>query len=448
MPYMDNQKASFEPDQMIQEQLAPVTPDQHPNQSIEPTQVNLAIPQQQTQMPSTQLLAPEQMAAPITAQQTALAAQGRAQMGAAKETANTLNAQLLTPEQTKAIVDKQNAAIEEQKQIKKEQDARTLALNKAVSDYDNKSIDSNHYMNSLSTGQRIQAAIGIFLGGIAGGENQALKIIHNQIENDIAAQKANLDKAGNTVAQHKGILADLRLKLGDSQAAEEAARAVYAGNIQNKLKAIAAKYQSPEIAAKADFAIQALEQGKRESMQKALENTKVQEMRSSLFGADGQTAQILSILPKEDRERFVQGPGFKGLANSTERAKTLQADANLAQSNISTIQDLIDIGKKSEREWVPSEASAVAYQLKSLLKGQLRTDVVGPGAMSESEMKIMDQVVANPTDVKQINALATLSKLKNVIQRNIQIKAKNEGMKVDQAFGDVTSARKLEGQVK
>ncbi|HZU82875.1 MAG TPA: hypothetical protein VE987_08170 [Polyangiaceae bacterium] len=65
-------------------------------------------------------------------------------------------------------------------------------------------VDPNHYWQSLSTGQRIGAAIAIGLGAFGAhalgprgspGENGALGIINDAIGRDIDAQKTNLQKA-------------------------------------------------------------------------------------------------------------------------------------------------------------------------------------------------------------------------------------------------------------
>lgn len=57
-------------------------------------------------------------------------------------------------------------------------------------------IDPNRYMGSMDTGQRIMTAIGLIMGGLGGGGrgNQAMDFLNKQIDNDIAAQKANLGK--------------------------------------------------------------------------------------------------------------------------------------------------------------------------------------------------------------------------------------------------------------
>lgn len=65
-------------------------------------------------------------------------------------------------------------------------------------------IDPNRAWNDASTGNKILAAIGVIVGGIGSGltgqPNQALAVINKQIDRDIEAQKANMDKGKNLLA--------------------------------------------------------------------------------------------------------------------------------------------------------------------------------------------------------------------------------------------------------
>lgn len=389
---------------------------------------------------------------PITAQQSALLSGGRAQMQAAKESAAVLEQELKNQElQRQAVAEKTNAAIAAQDTLDSEIEAKNNHIGKLQDEYGKLSIDNDRFWATRSTGQKVMAGIGILLGGLGGGENQALKIIDNAISRDIESQKANVGIKGQAISQEKGLLSELRLRLGDQRSAEDAARSIYANNVQLKLKAIAAKYQSPEIAAKVDMAVQQLEQVKVNATAEAVKNAQIETVRSKLNETSDKTDQIISMLPAEEqktyRERRVTGPGFSGFAKTTERAKVLQDAASSAQNAMSTIDDILKIGQTSGRELMPTEASATANMLANMLKGQIKTEVVGPGAVSETEWAILNSIVANPTNIKQINAQALLMKLKAIVSRNIQNKARNEGMAVDKNVGTVVSARPIEGKI-
>ena len=64
-------------------------------------------------------------------------------------------------------------------------------------------VDSNRFWNDRTTGDRIMAGVGIFLGGLgagSSGQNTALKIIDNAIARDISAQEYNLEQARKEAA--------------------------------------------------------------------------------------------------------------------------------------------------------------------------------------------------------------------------------------------------------
>lgn len=60
-----------------------------------------------------------------------------------------------------------------------------------------KEIDPNHYLNNMSTGHRITSALGMIIGGAGAGlshqQNLAAQFLDKQIDNDIAAQAANIN---------------------------------------------------------------------------------------------------------------------------------------------------------------------------------------------------------------------------------------------------------------
>lgn len=76
-------------------------------------------------------------------------------------------------------------------------------------------IDPNHYMGSMDTSSKVTTAIGLILGGMGGGltgqENPVLSFLNKQIDRDIQAQQANLNKKEsllNANMKHFGNLKD------------------------------------------------------------------------------------------------------------------------------------------------------------------------------------------------------------------------------------------------
>lgn len=107
-----------------------------------------------------------------------------------------------------------------------------------INDINNKHIDPNHYMSSLSTGDRITTAIGLILGGMGAGithtENPALKFLNQQIDNDVRAQQMELGKKENLLS------ANLR-QFGNMRDASEMTRLMLSDTVANQMNIAAAK---------------------------------------------------------------------------------------------------------------------------------------------------------------------------------------------------------------
>jgi hypothetical protein len=141
-------------------------------------------------------------------------------------------------------------------------------------------IDPERYWKSRTTGQKIMAALGVFFGGGAKGGNPGLAYLQKAIQDDIDAQKEDIsnERQGkrDALSGQQTFLGMARQRFSDSASAENAAYAAGIESVQAKISALAAKYDSPELRAKADMAIAGLEQTKQEKLiglqQQAQEN--------------------------------------------------------------------------------------------------------------------------------------------------------------------------------
>jgi hypothetical protein len=136
----------------------------------------------------------------------------------------TKNAQLqnnMMQQQAKA----QAQFVQEQQQraqeFQKEQQQMKQHNDELQSKIESGQIDPNRMWNSLSTGNKVTAGLGVFLSGVGSGilgqSNQALSYLQKTIDNDIEAQKA--DKSNQINAYKLGLE-----KYRDVQAAEQFAR--------------------------------------------------------------------------------------------------------------------------------------------------------------------------------------------------------------------------------
>ncbi len=126
-----------------------------------------------------------------------------------------------------------------------ELDARTNTL---IDDIKAQKVDPNRLIANQSTGQKIATGIGLVLGGIGGAltgqENPALKYMNKQIDDDIGAQKANLDNK-NTLLNHY-------LRQGvDMREAEVLTKSSMLETAKLKLEAAGAMAQDPLAKARA-----------------------------------------------------------------------------------------------------------------------------------------------------------------------------------------------------
>ncbi len=117
-------------------------------------------------------------------------------------------------------------------------------------------IEPNRIWANAGTGNKIMASIGILLSGmgsgLTGGPNLAMQVIDKTIDNDIAAQKAELGKKENLLSRNYR-------KYGDVQAAT-AATALQLNTItQAQIAAAASKASGPAAQAQAGQAIAQLQ---------------------------------------------------------------------------------------------------------------------------------------------------------------------------------------------
>lgn len=118
----------------------------------------------------------------------------------------------------------------------------------AIQDFSDGHINPDHFMESKSAAGKVSTAIGLVLGGLGGGmlhqENAAAKFLNAQIDRDISAQKADMDKRHTLIGAY--------MKQYDSiHVAEQMARATELGLYSTKLEQAAAKAADPAAAARA-----------------------------------------------------------------------------------------------------------------------------------------------------------------------------------------------------
>ncbi|MCK5016131.1 MAG: hypothetical protein KAS32_03585 [Candidatus Peribacteraceae bacterium] len=142
--------------------------------------------------------------------------------------------------------------------------------------------------------------------------------------------------------------------------------------------------------------------------------------REELTGIAAGAAEKKAEKQQEREELGRMVPGF-GLANTKEDAsklKTLIGDLKPAGQGMDRLLELA----KTPFSKLSIKARAEARALAGALRGQLRLAIIGPGAMSDQERAVLNEIVSNPTEFFEIPAaaIASLNALKGAMGRKLQ----------------------------
>jgi hypothetical protein len=310
-------------------------------------------------------------------------------------------------------------------------------------------LDSNRVnpFTNGSTGQKIAAGIAVVLGGIGGaltgkGGNVGLDTINKLIDRDIDQQKHNIaqnqmrQKAGMEVSQN--LLQDLHAQFQDSTQAEAALRNIMLEQAKNKLEALASKYQSPEIQAKAQQLRGQLGEEQAKTLHTFRQDAYQKEFMQQVMGssAPGELpAQAVQMLPKEYKEAYV--PGY-GIAPNKERAEAFQKTRADLEPLTDQIRDVIKFAQSPEYSKVsPKERAVMATKINGLL-GPMR-EKYGFKTMTEGDLKFLESSMGNPNKILTTNGIE-LSKLKELLKESeykINKEAQMNGLrpKINNGFG-------------
>lgn len=309
-----------------------------------------------------------------------------AQAGAAKaaETA----AQMQLTQKNIAEMRKQNEAkqLDEQQKLADEQ----AKLNTEIERVSNLKADPSRYWANKSTGDKITAGIAMFLGAFGGintGINQAAQQIRSAIDRDIRLQENEIAGQREGVDRKRGLFSEMKSQFRDNRLAREAATAAYINDAQIKVQEIANRYESQEIKAKATQMIGQLEVQKQQAIGKYLEQVKLAQPVTK--DAD------LSMLTEDQRERFVPGYGLAITKDSAVKAREAVSTIDSIKSNIDELLTIADTPGKIISPEQRSKASVIV----PILIGQLRLPIVGPGAVSEKELELLQTIIADPTKI-------------------------------------------------
>lgn len=123
---------------------------------------------------------------------------------------------------------------------------------------------------------------------------------------------------------------------------------------------------------------------------------------------------------EEERMRELGVPGV-GIARTVQEAKDLRA-AQVSKKNADgMINQLIEIANKPGAAFNPKDRK-LADQISTMLQGALRLQIVGQGAVTDSDRDVLKSVIANPALIFSLkgNVISALNNLKSINQQNLE----------------------------
>ena len=246
------------------------------------------------------------------------------------------------------------------KQLHTEQDS-------AIAQFKSGAIDPDRYFKQKGMGARIVAAIAVALGAfgaaLTNGQNYALQILQSNIDRDIEAQRAELDKA-KTVADLTGNqLAELTAAYGSPEAAEASIRERYWAAVGAQGDALMKRRNLPEQQV-ANFAVIEAERQKQQALARAqfdasmrgrvTEDVQLMPGRSGMTGptaaqraaAGEELAKGEAAQKPEDISRVINFGGQpRGVVKGETQAKAVQERLNAAEGFLRSLDELESANK-------------------------------------------------------------------------------------------------------
>lgn len=317
-------------------------------------------------------------------------------------------------------------------------------------------IDPNRSWAKASTWNKVSIALGMFLGGMSAvfsktGRNPAMEIFNRMIEQDLAAQKANLANLREAHSSRVTELGLIRQETGDRLAQENLFRANKLEQIQLKLKKDMAGLKGDQARQRADALFAELETQKQAYLEGAFKRT----MARKTF--ELATLRAASAAAKKGGRGGPKKPkgdeGLKQVLRPTsgvfvnlETGETLGDEKNpqslpidqLAvqhrgeiRSKMTAAQDLANaiatvswIG--ANRNLIRDADKATATMLMNRVKLAMQSYV--KGIPSDKDMEMVDKAMGSITDPQKFFELLNEAERKSVMQASVA--ATEDGLNV------------------
>ena len=316
----------------------------------------------------------------------------------------------------------------------KEDDALTAAntmrtkQDTAIAELAATKISPDNYWANKSTGQKIGIGIAMIMGAFGAaktGVNSAAEVINKAIDQDLDTQKANYAAKKGAVGEMDSAYSKLHGVYKDELAATSAAKAELLNQAMIKIQSNAARFKGDTATAAATNAL-----GQLQTLKDA-ETLKLQQ--SKAYGEDPQFAGMDDktrerYIPKSDIPFMPYGVASLGSKEDVSKFRAEANDVADAIDSLKKLQDMIDLGATQKFSF---EQKAAAQTLQQTTVGKLRTAVLGPGIINEQERAIMEQMIANPTDLLSLDSKnkSRLQALTNSMTNSVNRKGVSLGLK-------------------
>jgi hypothetical protein len=325
----------------------------------------------------------------------------------------------------------QQRAIEFQKKI--QEAAAAAKANIEAADKEQALLQPKDFWADKSTGAKIGAVLALALGGLAGGmrgdgKNTAADILENVIRRDIELQKEKYTRAKDRGQLARSAYSEQLKILGDEDAAKAAVLNSSLKKQMTRLQEIEARTQNQ--AQKANIMKTYAEIGEAQMKTEALLMDRMAKYQLASTMQKGQEINP-EMLDEKSRERFVSDKEFGGLATTKEGALKVNERVGEYRAAKDGVEQLLDINKMAAGKSVTPALRAKADQIATLLQGTLRSQVLGPGAITEGEREMLVKVIANPTNIFSLDSTnkVRLNALMQKLDKNMETFAKPFGIK-------------------
>ena len=317
--------------------------------------------------------------------------------------------------------------------VGKEIDEIEAEYKTALQDVDD-SADKTIYSDK-GTGQSILAGLAIFMSGLGEGlqgrgGNPVLNMLTKRLEQDTKNAQFKATRLGKTLKDKQTLYDAYYDRFKDADQAYNATMAAHYKEMQAKLSVVGQKFNNAQSVQNQQLAAQEIQRKMDEHRQKAVGNSTLQHM---IANSSKYTPQDFILAGGDEGKKVSLNlvPGY-GLAGSPEGAKETKAFSAVAENVEQGVNELLEMTKGGlVTDFSPSQR-ARANTIAAMLVGELRLPIVGPGAVSERELELLNSIIANPTRVNSlgISERSALQTLNRRIRDKFNLKLKSEGLAI------------------